>query len=326
MPVLQNMPKSVFSGVYKSGSHVQGIATDGEFMYFSFTTFLLKTDMKGNPVGSVNGLLGHLGCIAYDSGYIYGSLEYKNDSIGRGILKNLNTAAEISDAFYIACFDISKINKMNMDAERDGVLRVVRLKDVCEDYKENGHRFGCSGIDGITCCGYTANERSLFVAYGIYGDTQRDDNDNQILLRLPIDKVQKSLSPLCQNTVKDIAGIIADEKIFILTGNTTFGIQNLEYDPYLNKMIAAVYRGKKPQFNNYSMFLIDLEKEHTVTGRERRYGSECAKGLDFEYGATGIIALGNGYYYFSQDGKNERGYFTNVQMYRYDKNLGFINI
>ncbi len=326
MPVLQNMPKSVFSGVYKSGSHVQGIATDGEFMYFSFTTFLLKTDMKGNPVGSVNGLLGHLGCIAYDSGYIYGSLEYKNDSIGRGILKNLNTAAEFSDAFYIACFNISKINKMNMDAERDGVLRVVRLKDVCEDYKENGHRFGCSGIDGITCCGYTANERSLFVAYGIYGDTQRDDNDNQILLRLPIDKVQKSLSPLCQNTVKDIAGIIADEKIFILTGNTTFGIQNLEYDPYLNKMIAAVYRGKKPQFNNYSMFLIDLEKEHTVTGRERRYGSECAKGLDFEYGATGIIALGNGYYYFSQDGKNERGYFTNVQMYRYDKSLGFINI
>ena len=326
MPVLQNMPKSVFSGVYKSGSHVQGIATDGEFMYFSFTTFLLKTDMKGNPVGSVNGLLGHLGCIAYDSGYIYGSLEYKNDSIGRGILKNLNTAAEFSDAFYIACFNISKINKMNMDAERDGVLRVVRLKDVCEDYKENGHRFGCSGIDGITCCGYTANERSLFVAYGIYGDTQRDDNDNQILLRLPIDKVQKSLGPLCQNTVKDIAGIIADEKIFILTGNTTFGIQNLEYDPYLNKMIAAVYRGKKPQFNNYSMFLIDLEKEHTVTGRERRYGSECAKGLDFEYGATGIIALGNGYYYFSQDGKNERGYFTNVQMYRYDKNLGFINI
>ncbi len=326
MPVLQNMPKSVFSGVYKSGSHVQGIATDGEFMYFSFTTFLLKTDMKGNPVGSVNGLLGHLGCIAYDSGYIYGSLEYKHDSIGRGILKNLNTAAEFSDAFYIACFNISKINKMNMDAERDGVLRVVRLKDVCEDYKENGHRFGCSGIDGITCCGYTANERSLFVAYGIYGDTQRDDNDNQILLRLPIDKVQKSLSPLCQNTVKDIAGIIADEKIFILTGNTTFGIQNLEYDPYLNKMIAAVYRGKKPQFNNYSMFLIDLEKEHTVTGRERRYGSECAKGLDFEYGATGIIALGNGYYYFSQDGKNERGYFTNVQMYRYDKSLGFINI
>ena len=326
MPVLQNMPKSVFSGVYKSGSHVQGIATDGEFMYFSFTTLLLKKDMKGNPVGSVNGLLGHLGCIAYDSGYIYGSLEYKNDSIGRGILKNLNTAAEFSDAFYIACFNISKINKMNMDAERDGVLRVVRLKDVCEDYKENGHRFGCSGIDGITCCGYTANERSLFVAYGIYGDTQRDDNDNQILLRLPIDKVQKSLSPLCQNTVKDIAGIIADEKIFILTGNTTFGIQNLEYDPYLNKMIAAVYRGKKPQFNNYSMFLIDLEKEHTVTGRERRYGSECAKGLDFEYGATGIIALGNGYYYFSQDGKNERGYFTNVQMYRYDKNLGFINI
>ncbi|MBP3479985.1 MAG: hypothetical protein J6K66_00070 [Clostridia bacterium] len=326
MSDIQNMSKSIFSGTYKSASHVQGIATDGKFMYFSFTTFLLKTDMSGNPIGSVNGLLGHLGCIAYDSGCIYGSLEYKNDSIGKGILNNLCTDAKIPDAFYIACFDTSKINKMNMDAERDEVLQVVCLKDVCDDYKASGHRFGCSGIDGITCCDYTADERSIFVAYGIYKDTRRSDNDNQIILRLPLDKVRKSLCPLCQSTVKNITGISADEKIFVLTGNTTFGIQNLEYDPYLNKMIAAVYRGEKPQFENYSMFIIDLEKEHTVTGRERRYGKESAVGLNFEYGATGIAALGNGYYYFSHDGKNERGFFTNVHMYRYDKNLGFIKL
>ena len=37
--------------------------------------------MDGTIIGCVDGLLGHLGCIAYNrnDGRIYGSLEYKND-------------------------------------------------------------------------------------------------------------------------------------------------------------------------------------------------------------------------------------------------------
>lgn len=320
---IKKLPKSVFSGAFKSGSHVQGIATDGKYMYFSFTTFLLKTDMEGRAVGSVGGLLGHLGCIAFDGGFVYGSLEYKNDSIGRGILNNLNSQAKLPDAFYIACFDTEKIDRMNMDAQRDGVLSVVCLGDVCEDYSFEGHRYGCSGIDGITCCDYVANEHSVFVAYGIYGDTERDDNDNQVILRFSADKVKSNLRPLCQESTENISSIRADEKIFVFTGNTTYGIQNLEYDPYLNKMIAAVYRGKKPQFENYSMFFIDLESPHKTVGNEAFYGSESVLGCDFPYGATGIIALGGGYYYFSEDGKNDDGFFTNVRMYRADKNNNF---
>lgn len=320
---IKKLPKSVFSGAFKSGSHVQGIATDGKYMYFSFTTFLLKTDMEGRAVGSVGGLLGHLGCIAFDGGFVYGSLEYKNDSIGRGILNNLNSQAKLPDAFYIACFDTEKIDRMNMDAQRDGVLSVVCLGDVCEDYSFEGHRYGCSGIDGITCCDYVANEHSVFVAYGIYGDTERDDNDNQVILRFSADKVKSNLRPLCQESAENISSIRADEKIFVFTGNTTYGIQNLEYDPYLNKMIAAVYRGKKPQFENYSMFFIDLESPHKTVGNEAFYGSESVLGCDFPYGATGIIALGGGYYYFSEDGKNDDGFFTNVRMYRADKNNNF---
>ena len=47
--------------------HVQGLAVDaaGEYLYISFTTCLVKTDMAGNLVGSVKGLAGHLGCSAY---------------------------------------------------------------------------------------------------------------------------------------------------------------------------------------------------------------------------------------------------------------------
>ena len=73
--------------------HVQGIAVDKnrEYMYFSFTTCLLKTDMNGNLIGSVTGLAGHLGCIAYnyENGKVYGSLEFKHDAIGKGVLKTI---------------------------------------------------------------------------------------------------------------------------------------------------------------------------------------------------------------------------------------------
>ena len=50
------------------GGHVQGIAIDRErrYVYYSFTTCFIKTDMGSNVVGSVTGLVGHLGCLAYN--------------------------------------------------------------------------------------------------------------------------------------------------------------------------------------------------------------------------------------------------------------------
>ena len=67
-----------------SGSHLQGIAVDRDrkYIYCSFTTCLLKADMNGNVVGSVTGLTGHMGCIAYNyaDGMVYGSLEFKKCS------------------------------------------------------------------------------------------------------------------------------------------------------------------------------------------------------------------------------------------------------
>ena len=53
-----NLPKKLYSGPWKAG-HVQGIAVDAnhEYVYISFTTLLVKMDMKGNVVGTVTGLL-----------------------------------------------------------------------------------------------------------------------------------------------------------------------------------------------------------------------------------------------------------------------------
>ena len=48
------------------------------------------------------------------------------------------------------------------------------------------HRYGCSGFDGITFgpkFGKSDGKRYLTIAYGIYGDSTRTDNDYQVLLQ-----------------------------------------------------------------------------------------------------------------------------------------------
>ena len=57
---------TIFSG-YHGQCHCQGIALDrkGGYIYYSFTTKLIKSDLQGNVIGSVDGLIGHLGCIDF---------------------------------------------------------------------------------------------------------------------------------------------------------------------------------------------------------------------------------------------------------------------
>src|SRR5690606_8940961 len=144
--------------------HVQGVAVDVKrgYAYFSFTTSLVKTNLKGEIIGSVDGFLGHLGCLDINpaDGRIYASLEYKNDKIGKGILKGSGNGSDLSNnenSFYIAIFDGEKITRPGMTAEESNIIRTVYLKEVVDDYnatlmnrgRQVEHRYGCSGIDGI---------------------------------------------------------------------------------------------------------------------------------------------------------------------------------
>ncbi|MDD4729542.1 MAG: hypothetical protein PHN55_12430 [Dysgonamonadaceae bacterium] len=54
------------------------------------------------------------------------------------------------------------------------------------------------------------------------------------------------------------------EKYYVPTGNTRYGIQNLAYDAHSGNFFAAVYRGAKSHFSNYSLFVIDGHKEPTM--------------------------------------------------------------
>ena len=343
------LPSSIFSGVYREG-HVQGIAVDNRrgYAYYSFTTMLLKTDLLGNPIGSVVHLAGHLGCITYDASRnrLYASLEMKHDAIGAGIIKRTGWDPTAEDAFYLVSFDCDAITRMGMDAETDGVMRAVYLYDVVKDYRERDdasqkpHRYGCSGIDGIGLGPVFGSPRTdcqkIMIAYGIYSELAREDNDYQVLLQYDPDVVDTYGESLCQASPHHRGPETCEARYFFYTGNTVYGVQNLEYDAYSHCWFLAVYTGKKPQFAPFSMFFIDggvapAESELTGRGGERgltlqtaslgRVGTPATvRGCYFPYGQTGMMSLGDGSFYFSQDGGNreDKSYWTTLRRYRLD--------
>ncbi|WP_067818548.1 hypothetical protein [Actinomadura kijaniata] len=317
-------PKEVYGGAWKSG-HVQGIAVDRRagHMYFSFTNLLVKTDMAGKPIGSVTGFTGHLGDLAFnaDDGRVYGSLEYK-----------------AAKSFYIAVFDVKKIDRMDMSAEDSGVVSTVYLKEVVEDYTAdmNGdgvfdgntgatpdHRYGCSGIDGVAfgpAFGKRGGRQRLTVAYGVYSNTSRADNDHQVLLQYDVRRWKRYEKPLTQEAPHTSGPAATNGKYFVYTGNTTYGVQNLEYDPSARTWLMAAYKGVKPAFPNYSLFAVDGTARPRVrplrgqpggeTGkvlplapRGERHAATGVRGWSGSSGQYGLVALGRGLYYVVQDGK-----------------------
>ena len=321
--------------------HVQGIAYDPikQEFYFSFTTALLKTDREGRLLGSVTGLVGHLGCIAWNAAErrVYGSLEYKHDCIGRGILDHVGER-EYADAFYIARFDGDKITEPGMSAETGGVMTAVYLREVCEDYAAG--RYGCGGMDGVTFApafGSREPKQYLYVAYGIYSDTARVDNDHQVLLQYDVENWDGVAKPLLQADMHRSGPKKPEGKLFLYTGNTTFGVQNLEYDPASDLILAAVYKGEKPEFPNWPMFFADrsvspvrmplcgVGEEGDVIvlascGKRKTEGG--IPGSDFPYGSTGIVSLGGGMFFFSVPFRDETGECCQIRRYRFHRETG----
>lgn len=341
------MKESIFSG-YFGKLHCQGIALDlaRGYIYYSFTTMLVKADLDGNVIGTVGNISGHLGCIARSErdGRIYASLEYKRDGIGSGILAALGREGEeMPCGFYIAIFEPDRITEVGMDAETSGVMKTVYLRTVVEDYEgevtANGvtrpHIYGCSGIDGVTVAPEFGSREGeyLYVAYGIYSDLEREDNDYQVILQYDYRDWWESVAE--QHLGRRMHKSGPEEprrRYFLYTGNTNYGVQNMEYDPYTGDCFLAVYSGKKPTFPNYPMFVIDGgvparrevlrgsptgEEGLVLTLRRTALERDGISGVDFRYGSTGFFAVGDGSYYVSEPTVSEAGeQGTNVRRYR----------
>lgn len=333
----QQWPDSIATGPFRAG-HIQGMAIDKEkgHVYCSYTTMLVKTDLQGNILGTVTGLLGHLGDLDFHAGSrrVYGSLEYKNDAIGKGILQMENSTRTLQNGFYIAIFDVDKIDRMGMSAERDGIMKTVYLPTVLEDYqakvevdgKTLEHRYGCAGMDGVCFgpkLGRADGKEYLTVAYGIYSDKARKDNDHQVLLQYDIEDWKKYESPLSQDRMHTQGPAKPQGKYFVFTGNTTYGVQNLEYDAHSQKWFMAVYKGSKPEYPNYALFAIDANakpKKQALKGvpyQGKAPVISTVEGWHQDVGSTGTCSLDNGLFYLSHPYKNNEGQGSILRLYRY---------
>jgi hypothetical protein len=245
---LPRLPLEQNGGTWPSG-HVQGIAVDveGGYIYYSFTNLLAKYDFSGKLIGTLVGWTGHLGDLDFNptDGKVYGSLEYGADQ-----------------TFYIAVIDVNRLDRVGIEASKTEIFRTVYLPEVIKDYVD--HRYGCSGIDGVgfgPAFGHADGPRYLTVAYGIYSDTGRDDNDHQVLLQYDISDWNKYAKPLIEAEPHHSGPSALQGKYFVRTGNTTYGVQNLSYDDTLQRWFMGVYPGKKKSFPNYLLFAIDARTQ-----------------------------------------------------------------
>ena len=255
-PTVAGFKLSVSGGAWPSG-HVQGIAVDDKkgFIYYSFTNLLVKTDLSGNVVGTVDGFTGHLGDLDFNTadGRVYGSLEYKE-----------------AKAFYIAIFDVDKIDRVGMSAQNSPIVsrglpargrqglhrRHRRQRRLRRRHGQHARPPLRRQRDRRRRASARSSARStartyLTVAYGIYANTTRTDNDNQVLLQYDPSDWARFEHPLVEAAPHRDGPAEPDGKYFVFTGNTNFGVQNLEYDPWLARWFMGVYTGTKPQYPNY---------------------------------------------------------------------------
>lgn len=351
----QPLPAAHRSGPWPSG-HVQGIAIDrqGGYIYYSFSNLLAKYDFSGNLVGTLVGWTGHLGDLDFNAadGRVYGSLEYKKDK-----------------AFYIAVIDVVRIDRVGIEAGEGDILRTVYLPEVAKDYtadvngdgrfdgddgqfRENAatsadHRYGCSGIDGVSfgpAFGRSDGPLLLTVAYGVYGNTTRTDNDHQVLLQYDIAEWARYAKPLVERAPHRSGPAAVQGKYFVRTGNTTYGVQNLAYDAASRRWLMGVYRGKKPAFPNYLLFAVDADTQPrrgdllgvpAPDGKGWEQATLLAlAGAGFKDPATGVRGwyhkadvglqpVGDGLFYLATNSGGKGAQSADLALMRWDAN-GFI--
>ena len=282
-------------GLCGGTSHLQGICVDEklEYMYFSYTTALAKIDIKtGKLVASVvnfgPGSFGveggaHLGCIDYYDGHIYGSLEYKSPG----------------KKFFLAIFDANEMTEVGMDVNNmpadQKVVTGVLLSEPTMDFRDsldtevfigqdaygdatneenNGHRFACSGIDGVTMGKWPGggdDEIYLIAAYVVYGGGKfenRYDNMYNVLQFYKLSDLWQEEDNTWNTPFNGKRGLAreigegealtAARTLYVYTGNTQYGAQNIEYEWDTGDIVLYTY-GNTDGFGG-TMYVVDGSK------------------------------------------------------------------
>ena len=197
---------------------------------------------------------------------------------------------------------MDEIDEVGMDAHDSDVVSTVHLQEVVDDYTADmdgdgvfdgnvgdtaDHRYGGSGIDGTSfgpAFGSTDGKRYLTVAYGIYRNDDRVDNDHQVILQYDTSDWAGLERPLEESDPHRSGPDAVDGKYFIFTGNTNYGVQNLDYDEGQQRWFMGVYPGSKEQFPNYKLFAVDAAAQPV---KQELHGLDGEEGLQIPLAEDG---------------------------------------
>ena len=208
-----------------------------------------------------------------------------------------------------------------------------------------------AGKSASNSCAQNCGEqqRYVYVAYGVYGDTTRTDNDYNVLLAYRLEDVlaqsgmcsspsanngtcsitsveNANVSPTSDNCARKygIQQLCHVHKYFVHTGNTEWGVQNLAYDSSTNQMFLAVYKGSKSRWPNYDLFALDMKQQAFSAPLEGvPYSNSPVEQLEvsgawyFRWGSTGLCPLGDGSYYISHNGASDGNNYCEACLYRW---------
>ncbi len=202
---------------------MQGFTTDGEYIYWSFTDSVVKTNLNNTVIAQVHVNGGHLGDIDYHGGKLYSS--YMTDAPA-------GAPWDGWEHFFIYVYD----------AETLALEKKIELPACAKMKKAQHENAGFLGIDGVVVKNGKGGEPELWVAGGTVID---DKYDRQMIFRFSFD------------------GELLETK-YIKTGNTTFGIQNLEYEEDTGCFWFSTYGSRYIKDRPMYLFCVDLENEKII--------------------------------------------------------------
>ena len=302
-------------------SHVQGVATNlfGDVFYYSFTDRLVVQKSDGEIIGSVVGIQGHMGDLAFnpEDGRVYVSYSYSSSTSGLGE----GTALRKQKNAYVLIFDVEKIDRMNMSP--DGIVTCVyvgeKIRELADtpgyDYGTKyddltiggkygvvnsignlaiGPAFGENNAKTYVTCVLSQPANALSSASGVYA-YDREDNDYFVIVQfdvsnwgsyeVPYSEIENAGGP------KDF-----DRMYFYYAGQHDYGVQVMTYDAYQHMYVLTTYSlinstlEGATQFPNYSVYYLDAGQ--VKTGKLIGNGEESGNIVTEKFGkkdeATGI--------------------------------------
>lgn len=220
--------------------HLQGFSSGNGYMYWSFTDSLVKTTLSGTVKCQVEIRGGHLGDCDYYNGKIYASF------LGNALPGH---AWEDWTSFKIYVFDADDLH----------VVDIINL-DICDEYKRitctPEDTRGFQAVDGVCFApDPISGETKMFVACALYTD---EKYSSQIILQLTPEGVYET-------------------EYHIPTGNTVYGIQNLDYDAENKEFWFTAYGASQPYQPKETLYCIsgDLKEIKRKYRFSSPYGFEC---------------------------------------------------